>query len=97
MRLDIKRCQFKSDKRPWFCLMHVQELVAEKGHLQQIKIMHQNNVSFSKDNTVTQPRQTNNSQLKEMFVKPPKNYSIIDENTNKKKSQFLTSDDTSSS
>lgn len=77
--------------------MHVQELVAEKGHLQQIKVMHQNNVSFSKDSTVTQPKQINNSQLKEMFVKLPKNYSIIDENTNKKKSQFLTSDDTSSS
>ena len=28
MRLDIKRCQFKSDKRPWFYLMHVKELVA---------------------------------------------------------------------
>ena len=28
MRLDIKRCRFKSDRRPCFCLMHVKELVA---------------------------------------------------------------------
>ena len=27
MRLDIKRYQFKSDKRPWFRLMHVKKLV----------------------------------------------------------------------
>ena len=67
MRLDIKRCQFKSDKRPWFCLLHVKEIVACLLGVKQTSPTDKGYAMFPFQKT-TQPRQTNNLQLKETHV-----------------------------